>query len=166
MYQGTWSRHHSGLGHARSPQLGGEIHFDAAERWNCADLLLMASLHQIGNFLRGPRWYISLLQIGHALGLNPSRDPQSVMFPLYSHTAPRVELGSDDILGLQQIYRRPKKEQLSKEVWVWKKTVEIWIFIRYSHGTRQCTIKINVLETNWKLCTNCISWETERNIQF
>jgi len=100
--QGTWSRHHSGLGHARSPRLGGGIHFDAGERWNCGDLLLMASLHQIGL----------------AIGLNPSRDPQSVMFPLYSHTAPRVELGSDDILGLQQIYRLPKKEQISKEVWV------------------------------------------------
>jgi hypothetical protein len=94
--QGTWSRHHGGLGHARSPQLGGEIHFDAGERWNCGDLLLMASLHQIG----------------HAIGLNPSRDPQSVMFPLY-----RLELGADDILGLQQIYR-PKKAQISKEVWI------------------------------------------------
>ena len=31
-YQGAWSRHHGGLGHARSPQLGGEIHFDAGER--------------------------------------------------------------------------------------------------------------------------------------
>jgi len=101
--QGTWSRHHSGLGHARSPQLGGKIHFDAGERWNCADLLLMASLHQIGL----------------AIGLNPSRDPLSVMFPLYSHTSPRLELGADDILGLQQIYRRQKpKVQISKEVWV------------------------------------------------
>ena len=36
-------------------------------RWNCGNLLLMASLHQIGL----------------AIGLNPSRDPQSVMFPLY-----------------------------------------------------------------------------------
>ena len=31
--QGAWSRHHSGLGHARSPQFGGQIHFDAGERW-------------------------------------------------------------------------------------------------------------------------------------
>jgi len=99
--QGNWSRHHSGLGHARSPQHGGEIHFDAEERWNCANLLLMASLHQIG----------------HAIGLNPSQDPQSVMFPLYSHTAPRVKLGRDDILGLQQIYGA-KKTQTSNEVWV------------------------------------------------
>jgi len=98
--QGAWSRHHSGLGHARSPQFGGQIHFDAGERWNCADLLLMASLHQIGG----------------AIGLNPSKDPQSVMFPLYSPTAPRLELGRDDILGLRQIY--PKKILTSKEVWV------------------------------------------------
>ena len=125
--QGVWSRHHGGLGQARSPRLGGDIYFDAGERWagdkcspttknkyhrrlnshvlafwklflpalpelhrqtielqfvtfrfsqyedvfvlrwNCGSLLLMASLHQIGL----------------AIGLNPSRDPQSVMFPLY-----------------------------------------------------------------------------------
>ena len=31
--QGVWSRHHGGLGQARSPRLGGDIYFDAGERW-------------------------------------------------------------------------------------------------------------------------------------
>ena len=95
-----------------------------SSRWACSNLLLMSSLHQIGL----------------AIGLNPSRDEQSVMFPLYrsdlpvksltlyegtlilmvffcSHTAPRVELGSDDTVGLQKIYG-PKKKPTSTEVWV------------------------------------------------
>ena len=31
--QGVWSRHHGGLGQAQSPRLGGDIYFDAGERW-------------------------------------------------------------------------------------------------------------------------------------
>ena len=95
-----------------------------SSRWACSNLLLMSSLHQIGL----------------AIGLNPSRVRQSVMFPLYrsdlpvksltlyegtlilmiffcSHTAPRVELGGDDTVGLQKIYG-PKKKPTSTEIWV------------------------------------------------
>ena len=149
-----------------------------SSRWACSNLLLMSSLHQIGL----------------AIGLNPSRDKESVMFPLYrsdlpvksltlyegtlilmiffcSHTAPRVELGSDDTVGLQKIYG-PKKKPTSTEVWVWEKTAESCVFgniltrcyfplhqnklkvLYFMKNTEDDKILISFeFKTNWKFCS-------------
>ena len=149
-----------------------------SSRWACSNLLLMSSLHQIGL----------------AIGLNPSRDKESVMFPLYrsdlpvksltlyegtlilmiffcSHTAPRVELGSDDTVGLQKIYG-PKKKPTSTEIWVWEKTTESCVFgniltrcyfllhqkklkvLYFMKNTEDDKILISFeFKTNWKFCS-------------
>ena len=147
-----------------------------SSRWACSNLLLMSSLHQIGL----------------AIGLNPSwDDPQSVMFPLYrsdlpvksltlyegtlilmiffcSHTAPRVELGGDDTVGLQKIYG-PKKKPTSTEIWVWEKTTESCVFgniLTWSYFPLELKVLYFTkntedgkilswfeFKTNWKFCS-------------
>lgn len=66
------------------------LHFDDAERWvNSAsqnvDLLTVAA-HEIG----------------HALGLGHSDDPNALMYPSYSE--PHRFLGQDDVAGIQSLY--------------------------------------------------------------
>lgn len=75
----------------QQPGLAGDMHFDDAETWSetgaggTIDLLSVA-IHELG----------------HALGLRHSSDPNAIMFPTYS--GPNHNLGADDIAGIQAIY--------------------------------------------------------------
>lgn len=43
-------------------------------------------------------------EIGHALGLGHSSEPESVMSPFYNGYDAQFRLGTDDILGIRALY--------------------------------------------------------------
>lgn len=79
------------LAHA-FPPTNGSIHFDIAEPWTirCVEgqNLLDTAVHELG----------------HALGLDHSHIPGSVMFPYAKGYNPRLSLHEDDIRGIQELY--------------------------------------------------------------
>lgn len=73
------------------PGIAGDMHFDDTETWSDTGTggtidLLSVTIHELG----------------HALGLRHSTDPNAIMFPTYS--GPNHTLGSDDIAGIRKIY--------------------------------------------------------------
>lgn len=78
------------------------LHFDDAERWVDSDTqdvdLLTVAAHEIG----------------HALGLGHSNDPNSLMYPSYSE--PHRFLGGDDIAGIQSLYGLASEPPTAPEV--------------------------------------------------
>ncbi|XP_060754176.1 collagenase 3 isoform X2 [Neoarius graeffei] len=72
------------------PGIGGDTHFDEDERWtkdsNAYNLFLVAA-HEFG----------------HALGMDHSNDPGSLMFPVYTY-ARGFPLSEDDVKGIQELY--------------------------------------------------------------
>ncbi|XP_069828071.1 matrix metalloproteinase-20-like [Dendropsophus ebraccatus] len=82
------------LAHAFAPGegLGGDTHFDNAERWttgtNGFNLFTVAA-HEFG----------------HALGLGHSSDPSALMYPTYKYQHPTgFRLPKDDVKGIQALY--------------------------------------------------------------
>ncbi|XP_075190071.1 matrix metalloproteinase-20-like [Anomaloglossus baeobatrachus] len=82
------------LAHAFAPGegLGGDTHFDNAERWtpgaNGFNLFTVAA-HEFG----------------HALGLGHSSDPTALMYPTYKYQHPiGFRLPKDDVKGIQALY--------------------------------------------------------------
>ncbi|KAL1782057.1 matrix metalloproteinase-20 [Sigmodon hispidus] len=82
------------LAHAFAPGegLGGDTHFDNAEKWtmgtNGFNLFTVAA-HEFG----------------HALGLGHSTDPSALMYPTYRYQNPyRFHLPKDDVKGIQALY--------------------------------------------------------------
>jgi len=72
----------------------GDCHFDDAEDWADNDAtpsqirLLETAIHEIG----------------HALGLGHSDVSAAVMFPSYMPDQRKLQLGGDDVLGIQELY--------------------------------------------------------------
>ncbi|XP_004604868.2 matrix metalloproteinase-20 [Sorex araneus] len=91
------------LAHAFAPGegLGGDTHFDNAEKWtmgtNGFNLFTVAA-HEFG----------------HALGLAHSSDPSALMYPTYKYQRPYgFHLPKDDVKGIQALYG-PRKPFLGK----------------------------------------------------
>nr|XP_002708614.2 matrix metalloproteinase-20 [Oryctolagus cuniculus] len=91
------------LAHAFAPGegLGGDTHFDNAEKWtmgtNGFNLFTVAA-HEFG----------------HALGLAHSTDPSALMYPTYKYQNPfGFRLPKDDVKGIQALYG-PRKPFLGK----------------------------------------------------
>ncbi|XP_053312064.1 matrix metalloproteinase-20 [Spea bombifrons] len=82
------------LAHAFAPGegLGGDTHFDNAERWTTGSNgfnLFTVAAHEFG----------------HALGLGHSSDPSALMYPTYKYQHPYgFRLPKDDVKGIQALY--------------------------------------------------------------
>uniref|UniRef100_A0A8D0C6Y7 Collagenase 3 n=1 Tax=Salvator merianae TaxID=96440 RepID=A0A8D0C6Y7_SALMN len=74
------------------PNLGGDAHFDEDELWSTSSQgynLFLVAAHEFG----------------HSLGLEHSRDPGALMYPVYTYTDPReFILPDDDVQGIQGLY--------------------------------------------------------------
>nr|XP_006203639.2 matrix metalloproteinase-26 [Vicugna pacos] len=82
------------LGHAFLPNSGaaGTIHFDKGEHWS-------TSYRGFNLFL------VAIHELGHSLGLQHSRNWNSIMYPRYMYRDLRTfHLGVDDIQRIQQLY--------------------------------------------------------------
>ncbi|XP_065439040.1 collagenase 3-like [Chrysemys picta bellii] len=82
------------LAHAFSPRenFGGDIHFDNDETWT--------------NDTRAFNVFtVAAHEIGHALGLDHSSNPEALMYPIYTYTRTRdFVLPEDDMEGIQALY--------------------------------------------------------------
>ncbi|XP_021104684.1 interstitial collagenase [Heterocephalus glaber] len=77
------------------PRLGGDAHFDEDEMWS------NENIREINLYLTAAH------EFGHSLGLGHSSDTESLMYPVYSYNG-NVQLGQDDIDGIQKLYGPPK----------------------------------------------------------
>uniref|UniRef100_A0A674IRD2 Collagenase 3 n=1 Tax=Terrapene triunguis TaxID=2587831 RepID=A0A674IRD2_9SAUR len=87
------------LAHAFSPgeNFGGDIHFDDDETWT----------NTRGAF---NLFTVAAHEIGHALGLDHSSNPQALMYPIYTYTGTRdFVLPEDDVEGIQALYGIPQR---------------------------------------------------------
>ncbi|KAG8383146.1 hypothetical protein BUALT_Bualt05G0154300 [Buddleja alternifolia] len=86
------------LAHAFSPPAG-LLHLDGEENWVIN-----------GDFVNGsPRTAVDLEsvavhEIGHILGLGHSAVEEAIMYPTISSGVRKVELASDDVMGVQELY--------------------------------------------------------------
>ncbi len=72
----------------------GDCHFDEGENW--------AESNAGGNEVR--LMETAIHEIGHGLGLDHSEDTGAIMFPSYEPSNVKLQLGQDDINGIQQLY--------------------------------------------------------------
>lgn len=89
------------LAHAFFPQYGGDAHFDDEEKWT------------INQYYGTNLFQVAAHEFGHSLGLSHSDVKASLMAPFYRGYEPTFELDEDDILGIQALYGRPRKESPS-----------------------------------------------------
>ncbi|CAO2636207.1 Collagenase 3 [Lemmus lemmus] len=74
------------------PNYGGDAHFDDDETWTSSSKgynLFIVAAHELG----------------HSLGLDHSKDPGALMFPIYTYTGnSHFMLPDDDVQGIQSLY--------------------------------------------------------------
>ncbi|XP_029458280.1 matrix metalloproteinase-20-like [Rhinatrema bivittatum] len=84
------------LGHAYEPGegIGGDVHLDEEEFWT------------MGYVKKGYDLFnVAAHELGHALGLGHSRDPNALMYPKYKFYQPEgYQLSPDDLKGIQSLY--------------------------------------------------------------
>ncbi|CAD5111624.1 unnamed protein product [Dimorphilus gyrociliatus] len=81
------------LAHAFYPT-NGDVHFDDDEYWT--------DRSRSGKNL----YYVSVHELGHALGIRHSRVRDSVMYPIYRSYNPNFKLHMDDINAIRKLYRK------------------------------------------------------------
>ncbi|GFQ67428.1 matrix metalloproteinase-24 [Trichonephila clavata] len=86
------------LAHAFFPQYGGDAHFDDEEKWT------------INQYYGTNLFQVAAHEFGHSLGLSHSDVKASLMAPFYRGYEPSFSLDEDDILGIQALYGRPRRE--------------------------------------------------------
>uniref|UniRef100_A0A8C5Q726 Matrix metallopeptidase 20 n=1 Tax=Leptobrachium leishanense TaxID=445787 RepID=A0A8C5Q726_9ANUR len=89
------------LAHAFAPGegLGGDTHFDNAERWT-------SGTNGFNLFT------VAAHEFGHALGLGHSSDPSALMYPTYKYQHPiGFHLPKDDVKGIQALYGTKTSEK-------------------------------------------------------
>uniref|UniRef100_A0A8C6SHD2 Matrix metallopeptidase 23bb n=1 Tax=Neogobius melanostomus TaxID=47308 RepID=A0A8C6SHD2_9GOBI len=91
------------LAHAFLPPRG-EIHFDNHEFW----ILGKSRFSWAQGVWLNDLVQVAAHEIGHALGLWHSRDPQSLMHPNATYTGQR-NVGQDDVWGIRRLYAADKK---------------------------------------------------------
>ncbi|NWH76711.1 MMP13 Collagenase, partial [Piaya cayana] len=79
------------------PDYGGDAHFDDDEAWS--------------DDSRGYNLFlVAAHEFGHSLGLEHSRDPGALMFPIYTYTGKTgFVLPDDDVQGIQELYGKTVK---------------------------------------------------------
>uniref|UniRef100_A0A0E0K0V5 Peptidase metallopeptidase domain-containing protein n=1 Tax=Oryza punctata TaxID=4537 RepID=A0A0E0K0V5_ORYPU len=87
------------LAHAFSPT-DGRFHLDAAEAWVASGDLSTSSSFGTAVDLES----VAVHEIGHLLGLGHSSVPDSIMYPTIRTGTRKVDLESDDVLGIQSLY--------------------------------------------------------------
>ncbi|XP_050405986.1 matrix metalloproteinase-16 isoform X2 [Patella vulgata] len=83
------------LAHAFFPQYGGDAHFDEEEPWT-VDTPEGVNLFQVAAH-----------EFGHSLGLAHSDDSRALMAPFYRGYQKSIELSSDDINAIRELYGSP-----------------------------------------------------------
>ncbi|XP_065860956.1 metalloendoproteinase 2-MMP-like [Euphorbia lathyris] len=88
------------LAHAFSPP-SGRFHLDADENWIVSGDISTSSLPSAVDLES-----VTVHEIGHLLGLGHSSVEDAIMYPTISSRTKKVELASDDVDGIQELYGR------------------------------------------------------------
>ncbi|KAJ3591132.1 hypothetical protein NHX12_009079 [Muraenolepis orangiensis] len=96
------------LAHAFGPGsgMGGDTHFDDDEHWTAGG--------------KGFNLYlVAAHEFGHALGLKHSRNPQSLMYPTYTHFRRADPLSAEDVANINALYgpSRSLPQHFSRDAW-------------------------------------------------
>ena len=86
------------LAHAFSPT-NGRFHLDGAESWVVSGDVTTSSISSAIDLES-----VAVHEIGHLLGLGHSSVEEAIMYPTITSRTRKVELASDDIQGIQELY--------------------------------------------------------------
>ncbi|XP_062233194.1 metalloendoproteinase 2-MMP-like [Phragmites australis] len=86
------------LAHAFSPT-NGRFHLDAAEAW-----VAVGDVSQASSVAAVDLESVAVHEIGHLLGLGHSSVQGAIMYPTITSRTRKVELASDDVVGIQSLY--------------------------------------------------------------